>query len=278
MAAGRVPAHCCAGLNRSTVAALVAELRELGLAFESEPGQTNLVGRPSPTVHPDPRTLAIAVNPEVDAVTVGLVSLAGKVVKRVRVDTDAPPTVDEAIAITSDVVARLQSENLSNRIVGIGVAVPGMVRAGDGLVRLAPHLNWIDEPFATLLSDATGLPVQAGNDASLGAMAERMFGAGRGMTDLIYLNGGASGIGGGIIASGVALGGAEGYAGEFGHIRVNSSVGSYVDGLVGDRLLEKASSRSAKVIASICGIASIGNPEISGSSPSGTIECTMLSA
>ena len=96
-------------------------------------------------------------------------------------------------------------------------------------MRLAPHLGWQDEPLAELLAAATGFPVFAANDASLGARAELLFGAGRGKSDLIYLNGGASGIGGGIIAGGVSIGGAGGYAGEFGHIRVNSAVGAYDD-------------------------------------------------
>lgn len=207
------------GLNRSTVAALVSELRELGLAFETEPSQTNQVGRPSPMVHPDGRTLGVAVNPEVDALTIGLVSFTGNVVERIRIETPSVMSVDEVVRITAETVARLRSTQGDSRIVGIGVAVPGLVRA-DGIVRLAPHLGWVDAPIAQLMADATGLPVQAANDASVGAMAEKLFGAGRGKSDLVYLNGGASGIGGGIIAGGVQLSGADGYAGEFGHIRV----------------------------------------------------------
>jgi predicted NBD/HSP70 family sugar kinase len=107
--------------------------------------------------------------------------------------------------------------------VGIGVAVPGLVREQDGLVRLAPHLGWVDEPLAQMLSEATGYPVVAANDASLGALAESTFGSGRDVSDLIYLNGGASGIGGGVIAGGVSLAGITGYAGEFGHTLVNSA-------------------------------------------------------
>ena len=210
------------GLNRSTVAALVAELRELGLAFESEPSQTNQVGRPSPMVHAHAGTLGVAVNPELDALTIGLVSFTGKVVDRVRVETPHALGVDEVVRLTATHVERLRADNPDSRIVGMGVAVPGLVRAEDGLVRLAPHLGWADAPIARLLSEATGLPVQAANDASLGAMAETLFGAARGKTDIVYLNGGASGIGGGIIVGGVQVGGADGYAGEFGHIRVNS--------------------------------------------------------
>jgi predicted NBD/HSP70 family sugar kinase len=97
------------------------------------------------------------------------------------------------------------------------------VRADDGLVRLAPHLGWVEEPFTARLAARTGLPVAAANDASLGVRAESTFGAGRDIQDVVYLNGSASGIGGGVIVGGRALTGADGYAGELGHTLVNSS-------------------------------------------------------
>jgi predicted NBD/HSP70 family sugar kinase len=73
-----------------------------------------------------------------------------------------------------------------------------------------------------MLGEATGYACQAANDASLGAEAELLFGAGAGQGNLVYLNGGASGIGGGIIANGQLLRGASGYAGELGHTFVRS--------------------------------------------------------
>ena len=77
--------------------------------------------------------------------------------------------------------------------------------------------------FAELLAEATGRPVRAANDANLGALAEHLYGAGRGVRDLVYLNGGASGIGGGIISGGRPLAGGSGYAGEIGHTFVASN-------------------------------------------------------
>jgi predicted NBD/HSP70 family sugar kinase len=74
-----------------------------------------------------------------------------------------------------------------------------------------------------MLRDATGYSVVAGNDANLGAIAETVRGAGRGVSPLVYVNGGASGIGGGIVSGGELLGGASGFAGELGHTLVNSS-------------------------------------------------------
>lgn len=212
------------GLNRSTVGALVGELAELGLVEEREPESSNRVGRPSPVVVPAGRVVAVAVNPEVDAVTVAIVGLDATVRRRVRYPTGHVPTAAEAVAIVSAVIDGLRPAlAAATRVVGIGVAVPGLVREEDGVVRLAPHLEWSEEPFAAELAEATGLPVLAANDASLGANAERLFGAGRGAADLVYLNGGASGIGAGVIVGGLPLTGISGYAGELGHTLVNSA-------------------------------------------------------
>ncbi|MGG7463059.1 MULTISPECIES: ROK family protein [unclassified Plantibacter] len=211
------------GLNRSTVGTLIGQLGELGLVYETAPGSSTGVGRPSPLVHADPATAALAVNPEVDAITIGLVGLGGTVIKRIRYETAHLPTAEEVANIAAAVIAGMRAElDASYRIVGIGVAVPGLVRADDGVVGYAPHLGWTDEPIAQMLATATGYPVHASNDASLGAGGEILFGAGRGSLDLVYLNGGASGIGGGIISGGSLCGGAAGYAGELGHTLVRS--------------------------------------------------------
>jgi predicted NBD/HSP70 family sugar kinase len=218
------------GLNRSTIATLVGELVERGLAFEVDPTENKQVGRPSPIVHVDPRTVAIAINPEVDAISAAVVGLDGAITSRVRVETSTIPTVAEAVSTSASIIEKLRSELPEpSAVIGVGAAIPGLVRTSDGLVRLAPHLNWSDAPFGTMLAAATGLTVSVGNDANLGAIAEKLFGAGRGVENLIYLNGGASGIGGGIIAGGRLIPGARGYAGEFGHVRVNSTSGSYDD-------------------------------------------------
>lgn len=211
------------GLNRSTVGTLIGQLVALGLVYETAPTGEGQVGRPSPEVHPSPSIAALAVNPEIDAVTIGLVSLGGKVQKKIRFETERIPTAREAVNIASAVIAGMRSElDASYRITGIGVAVPGLVNRDDGVVRHAPHLGWRNEPVARMLSEATGYPCQAANDASLGAEAELIFGAGAGQDNLIYLNGGASGIGGGIIADGQLLRGASGYAGELGHTFVRT--------------------------------------------------------
>ncbi|UOE46199.1 ROK family protein [Agromyces larvae] len=205
------------GLNRSTVAALAAELADLGLTIERAPDPTNRVGRPSPVVAPSPDVLAVAVNPELDAVTIAAVGLDGRIPVRERVEVDRIVTPDETAALVADAIARWRSAELPGaRFVAVGLAVPGLVRADDGMVRFAPHLDWRDVPLPALVEQATGLPAVVGNDATFGVTAEHLFGAGRGVDHIVYLNGGASGIGGGLIVHGLPVGGAGGYAGEFG--------------------------------------------------------------
>lgn len=208
------------GLNRSTIGALVAELVSLGLVRETEPTTNNRVGRPSPRVEPAPGVAVIAINPEVDAITAAVVGLGARVERRVRRDVAAAPTPEHAVQIIAELVAELRgTDDSSRRIRAVGLAIPGLVRAADGEVRWAPHLGWREVPVTRLVQEAIGLPTFADNDATVGAHAEWLFGAGRGVGELIYLNGGASGIGGGVIVRGLPLGGAHGYAGEFGQNR-----------------------------------------------------------
>jgi predicted NBD/HSP70 family sugar kinase len=215
------------GLNRSTIAALVAELSELGMVYEGEPeSAVGRVGRPSLQVFPNPGIAAISVNPDIDAITVGLVGLGGEVIRRIRFDTARVPTVHETVNAVKAIVDGMRGEiDKSYRIAGVGVAVPGLVNASDGRVLVAPHLGWRDAGLATALQKALGYTVHAGNDASLGAIAESLFGVAQDIDDLVYLNGSASGIGGGLIIGGTPLRGTSGYAGELGHTLVNS-VGS----------------------------------------------------
>ncbi len=241
------------GLNRSTTLALVGELVDRGLLHEDLPAAGapgTGVGRPSPVVRAAPDVVAAAVTVEVDAVSVALVGLDGTVRSRLVEPQHRPPTPGEAVETVAGLLDRIRPGSAGTatlRLVGIGVAVPGTVRVEDGTVQYAPHLGWHDAPFAEPLAERTGLPVRAANDANLGAWAERLAGSGRGVDDLVYLNGGASGIGGGVITAGRPLSGADGYAGELGHTFVAANGIRCHCGAVG--CLETEASRDALATA-----------------------------
>jgi len=264
-AASRAELTALTGLNRSTVAALVAELVELRLLDEGDPVASGGVGRPSPGVRVTPTTVTIAVNPEVDAVTAAAVGLGAQVGGRIRRPLDAVPDPATAVAVIAGLVRDLTERG--RRVAGVGLAVPGLVRATDGTVRWAPHLGWREVPFARMVEDAVGLPVHADNDATLGAVAEHLFGAGRGVADLLYLNGGASGIGGGVIVRGEPLTGRGGYAGEFGQNRPGagdrlSERGTLEDEVSRDRVLDLLGLEHADEPALAAAIARSSDPRV----------------
>ncbi|MDX2376776.1 ROK family protein [Microbacterium sp. LRZ72] len=231
------------GLNRSTIADLVAELVALGVATELPPAPATRAGRPSPVVAAHRSVVAIAVNPEVDALTLAAVGLDGSIVARRRIEVDHLLTPHSTVRMVAGAIDAWRADELRDaRIMRLGFAVPGLVQATDGMVRTAPHLRWNDEPLRELATAATGLPAVVGNDASLGAIAEHLFGAGRGIDDMVYLNGGASGIGGGVIVHGMPVAGLSGYAGEFGQNR--PGIPSTADRRAGDGVLEDEVSRA----------------------------------
>jgi predicted NBD/HSP70 family sugar kinase len=213
------------GLNRSTIGVLVAELVERGLVVEGDPVTRGTPGRPSPSVQAHPGSAAvIAADVGVASTSLAVSGVGGVLERRVRVDRPAgrrspEATAEDLAALVGEAIAGLDGRP----VLALAVAVPGIVRREDGLVHIAPNLDWHDVPLAELLSDrlGPGAPqILLGNDADLGAVAEHVRGAGAGVDDLVYLSS-VSGVGGGIISGGRPFVGAAGYAGEIGHLVVN---------------------------------------------------------
>jgi predicted NBD/HSP70 family sugar kinase len=215
------------GLNRSTIGDLTRRLEDLGLVVEVPPGEEaapgRRTGRPSLVVAPREDVTVLAVALDVDRITVAVVGLGGVVLdRRTRHHQRGEHDSARVVESVSQMCAELLSLGLGTRTLGVGVSVPGAVRESDGFVRFAPNLGWRDEPFTGLLAAELGLPVKAANDADLGARAEHMRGAGVEATDVAFLSG-SVGIGGGFYVGGVPLRGASGFAGEVGHVMVDSS-------------------------------------------------------
>ena len=106
-------------------------------------------------------------------------------------------------------------------MVGIGVSMPGPIDPDDGTVYNPPNLpGWGVYSAKDRVEKALGMQATFANDASLAALAEHAYGAGRGHKDMIYLTV-STGIGGGIIIDGRLYGGDKGFAGELGHITID---------------------------------------------------------
>jgi predicted NBD/HSP70 family sugar kinase len=212
------------GLNRSTIAGLVAELESLGAVAHAEAvGTQRGAGRPSAGVRVAPDgPFVVGVDLGVDRVLVARVGLGGTVLQRAQTVIAGSEAWQVGATVAGLVREVVEDAPTTSPMVGIGISVPGMVRRSDGLIRLAPNLEWHDVSFGGIVLAALGVnvPVSLGNDADLGALAEHQRGAGVGVGDLIYISGNV-GVGAGVISGGLRLEGADGYLGEVGHLRFN---------------------------------------------------------
>jgi len=140
---------------------------------------------------------------------------SGKVVDERRVPT---PVGEAAVldALSGVAVAVIDGAEVS----GVGVGVPGLVDRG-GVLRFAPNLpGVVDLAIRSELETRLGVPVRVDNDATCAVWGERQVGAAQGYDNVILVTLG-TGIGGGIVAGGRLLRGANGFAGEIGHMVVD---------------------------------------------------------
>ena len=142
---------------------------------------------------------------------------AGAVVGEQRLPTPKGP--DAIIDTLVDLCGRLGDFGDFGTV---GVGVPGLVTR-DGVLKAAPNLVDItDFRVGALLAERLSQRVEVDNDATCAAVAEWKTGAGRGVDDFVMVTLG-TGIGGGVIAGGRLLRGANGFSGEIGHMVIDPS-------------------------------------------------------
>jgi glucokinase len=141
-------------------------------------------------------------------------ALAAKTQRR----TDRAGGSVAGLGLIEDIVAELAGRAGGPSAVRcIGVGFGGPVDAERGVVIRSHHVDgWEGIPLRSKLQDRFRVRTIVDNDANAGTLGEWKFGAGKGISDLLYVNIG-TGIGGGIIAGGKLLRGAQNLAGEIGH-------------------------------------------------------------
>lgn len=124
--------------------------------------------------------------------------------------------------ITGNIIDILKEFEL-NDVEGIGVGIPGPVDAVTNTITMATNIPGCEGyPFADKISAATGKKVILDNDANVAALAEAMFGAGKGKPVVYYITH-STGIGGGLVINGKIVQGHKGYGGEIANVIVDPS-------------------------------------------------------
>jgi glucokinase len=140
----------------------------------------------------------------------------------VVVDEQRAPTPRHGAALLDTLAEVASSLRSRTGAACVGVGVPGLVD-GTGTLRFAPNLPGVVElPVAAELTTRLGEPVHVDNDATCAGWAESQIGAAAGCSDVLLATLG-TGIGGGLLAGGRLVRGANGFGGEIGHVVVDPS-------------------------------------------------------
>ena len=214
------------GLSRTTVATLLAQLLDQKVVCEtSGPGVEGRrgAGRPATVVRLD-ESVGVALGIDVGArhLAVAVGDLAHQVKAERWEDLPLGHTAEVGIDRVAKLVDELLEEAGVDRtdVIGAAMGLPGPISQPDGMVA-SPNIlpGWAGIPVADETSERLGLSVFVENDANLGALAESVWGAGRGVAQMAYIKA-ASGIGSGIVHDGRLFRGTSGTAGEIGHTTV----------------------------------------------------------
>lgn len=211
------------GLSRSTVSSLVSDLQKTGLIVEREVDDApheSQVGRPPVLIALSPSAgAAVGIDFGHSHIAVAVGDLSHTVLaehwRQIDVDHLAQEGLDTAADLVASALAKAGVER--DRVVGVGMGLPGPIADEQQTVGSTSILpGWVGVNAADEMSRRLGLPVSVENDANLGALAEYMWGAGRGAEDVAYIKA-SSGIGAGLVIGGRLHRGVGGTAGEIGH-------------------------------------------------------------
>ncbi len=210
------------GLSRSTISTIVADLIDEELAAERAAesiGEAH-AGRPPVMVGlKSSAGLALGIDFGHRHLAVAVSDLSHTVLAETWRELDVDHSAEQGLDAAAEFVDQVLAEAGVNRnqVIGVGMGLPAPINRSTGAVQAASIIpGWAGVDAAAEASARLGLPVQVENDANLGALAELVWGAARGKSEVAYIKV-ASGIGAGLISGGRLQHGVGGTAGEIGH-------------------------------------------------------------
>ena len=209
------------GLGRAAVSQRISELIDAGLVSEGELGPST-GGRPSRELHfRADAGLILAAELGATSINVALADLSGQILGHHEETSDIAAGPEAILGRVEELFDQFAGELPGGRttIWGIGVGVPGPVEFATGRPVSPPIMpGWDGYDIRGRLSARYHAPAWVDNEVNLMALGELRSGLGRAERDLIYLKVG-TGIGAGLISGGRLHRGAQGCAGDIGHVR-----------------------------------------------------------
>ena len=212
------------GLNRSTISSLVGDLIARGLIREIGLEEADSRGRPGMLLELNPDGgCIVGIEIHMGYVTTILTDFTARTLWRQHVTFSHGTDQSEVIKLSEELIhAALQAGRAYDLTpLGIGLAVPGLVDTARGELVFAPSLGWRHVPFRDRWGHKFEVPLYIENDGNASAVGEYYFGVAKGHRDFLFLGTGI-GMSGGLMLDGQIYRGVGSFAGEVGHIIVES--------------------------------------------------------
>ena len=209
------------GLSRAVVTQRVGELLERGLLVEGELGRSTGGRAPRILRFPAESGHLLIADLGATSVDVALADLSGEIVSHVQEPCDIAAGPEEVLARVEDLFVRslADTEQGPGSLWGIGIGVPGPVEFDSGRPVAPPIMPGWDRYAVRERFAEHHVPVWVDNDVNIMALGERRAGVARGHDNVVFIKIG-TGIGAGIIVDGRLHRGAQGCAGDVGHMQV----------------------------------------------------------
>lgn len=208
-------------LTPPTVSSIVRELIEQELVVESELGKSQGGRKPTMLLINKNGYYVIGVDAGPRTIKCVLSNLSGQLKDRAVVSIDPPLTNETFLTLLKDSVKKiLQKVRNPEKVIGIGVAMHGVVDFETGTSLVAPILQLKNIPIKEELERALNFEVKVENDARAMALGESWFGQHGQISSMVAVNIG-SGVGAGVVVDGKLYHGATDLAGEVGHMTID---------------------------------------------------------
>lgn len=213
------------GLTPPTITSLIGEMIDQGIVVET--GDTDAPangGAGRKRVLMDLKSDAkyeLGIEFGAEATHIGVSDLKGNLINQRSIPVVDGDAIDRIKGIAVAVQDVLSERNIPiEKVLGIGVGVPGLVDRKRGLSRKSPNLGWENIKVKDIFEEVLPMPVLIENNVRCMALGEQFFGHGRQVDDMILFHVGV-GIGCGIIIGGRVFHGSSEGAGEIGHTAVD---------------------------------------------------------
>ncbi|MCX7709745.1 MAG: ROK family transcriptional regulator [Clostridia bacterium] len=212
------------GLSPTAAGVITASLLEKGYIHETGTGESKGGRRPVLLELKPHSFFSIGIDMDVDYMNVLLIDITGEILFEKAMNMPQNDDFEKTVTRIEETVISIMKEfKISHdKLLGIGISIPGIIDSISGKVVLAPNLGWSDVDLPSHFNRLHGVPVKVENEAMASAICEGWVGACQGIDNFVCINI-RSGIGAGIYTHGKPYRGVAGSAGEIGHIVVDEN-------------------------------------------------------